>query len=116
MRPAARDAFQRGAGRPGKPPPGRCSTPARGRPVVHDEQLAGGHLARLADAVTQGHWPDGEALEQRADLGLVVDGETEAALDARELVGELREVLPPKHAGAVVTLAAVVRRIEIEKR
>src|SRR5580704_10729936 len=82
--------------------------------IVGDDELfvpAAGFWLR---GVMKADVSDGEAAEERAHFGNIVQGQEKLALQFRESLGERSEVLRLKVV--VVQLAAVIRRIEVKKR
>lgn len=58
---------------------------------------------------------DLEATEDAPHFRRVVEGEQEAPVDACELLGQALEVRAIEDAGTIVSLAAIIGRIEIEE-
>src|SRR5690606_7222593 len=68
------------------------------------------------DRVVQRDGRDLEAAEELADIENVVDRQNEPSLERRQAVGHHGELIAAEEAGAIVALAAQVRRVEVEQR
>lgn len=87
--------------------------------MAADDKLTdslGGAGGLRADRIACLHRLDVEAAEHLARPGRVVDGQDEAAGDARQLVGKPLEVSARERVGAIVALIPPIWRIEIEQR
>src|SRR5579871_3206414 len=83
--------------------------------VVHYQQFP--HARRTVDVpnpILGAHLADVEPAENRARLRQVVDRERELALDRRQAIGQDLEVRSLEDAAAIVVLALIVRRVEVE--